>query len=173
MATKEGCVTSLLNGVLGLVAEVIVDSEKDSSAEKIAEGEVLVGIMDVQTKQLMVLWRRGQLEAAGQQNAITAKSLHLMADQIGVNGKPDQKAITAALVEDTQHLYVLKNRNDFYDSLFWQALRLQFPELQGNSIGLRENWQVVALKSEKSDDSSNFEAGGVTVIPVALTSTQS
>lgn len=43
-----------------------------------------------------------------------------------------------------------KQTYDALDNIFWEAVRLEFPELFGKSVGIREGWVIVWMEEKEN-----------------------
>ncbi len=122
-----------LKKVMGMVSEVSLKGMK-SPDYGVEEGEEVVGILSDDLKKLYVVMV-GAEEKTKALHTRLQKEIPELGDKITEEKKKEiiREHATVHLEEDLIH------------KAFWTCVRLEFPKVGSDDVGLRKDWQVVLI----------------------------
>ncbi len=122
-----------LKKVMGMVSEASLKGVKLPDYE-LEEGEKVVGTLSDDLKKLYVVMLGAKEKT---------KALHdRLEKEISELGDNIPKGKKKAIVQEHAMVHL---EEDLIESAFWTCVRLEFPEVGSDDVGLRQDWQVVHI----------------------------
>ncbi|MDO8560219.1 MAG: hypothetical protein Q7S23_04285 [bacterium] len=127
------------------LANVDLGDLAEPREDGISENDHVVGSLPDDLKRLYTL----RLRSITDEPLVQAKALRALADVT----QEHRGVVPAASVDDVERsLELQRHRRRALDTLFWTALRTEFPELATKRcLAIRKGWQVVWSEDESDD----------------------
>lgn len=156
-----------MKGILNLIAEFPLE-KVEFPPDKVAEGEIVVGILENELKRFWGFLREQAQKADSEVERLTTE-LHQLENDFRAQHTPETRsthdhsqcpAQRQLIKTKVEEIKATREKFEKLSETFWNLVDLEFGQSDDVSLEIREGGQIVTIKNDESEENKEQQDSG-------------